>query len=72
MVKLDYCDWIADFIRKKMLKGEEGEFSKLVLDKVSSVKWDLSKEGYYLSSKKTIFLEDQMGTKYKVTVESLD
>jgi len=71
MFRLDYSDYIADFIRKKMLKGEEGSMSKLVLDKISSVKMDLSEEGYYLSSKKTILLEDQMGTKYKVTIESV-
>jgi hypothetical protein len=39
------------------------------LTEVSFTSWDLSPEGSFLSSKKTIQVSDHNGTRYKVTVE---
>ena len=59
---LAYCDYIADQIRK-------GLGGKL---KASRVKYDLHPtEGYMLSTKKTLEVEDWNGKKYKVTVEEM-
>ena len=71
MIKLAYCDYIADRIRtwfrNDILVGSE------YIKDVESVKMDLHPtEGYFMSTKKTICVEDKNGKKYRITVEEMD
>ena len=71
--RMAYCDFIAhkirygleSFLNAKAIHG-------VGLDKLSTVKWDLSPEGYLVSTKKTMYLQDHNGTSYKITVEEVD
>jgi len=63
---LVYCDWIADQI-KQHFTNDKTE-NKIV--QVSNIVMDLHPiDGYFLSTKKTILVEDKNGTQYKITVE---
>ena len=66
MKGLVYCDYIADSISKSLKTHGP------MLSNVSHPKMDLTPEGYFQSTKKTLTLEDKNGTKYMVTVECLD
>ena len=58
---LVYCDLLMNEIREKCREG--------VFFSPGKVEFDLHKEGYMLSTKKTMEVIDSNGTKYKVTVE---
>jgi hypothetical protein len=62
-----YCDYIAQVISKE-LKANDTE---KLLSSVSRPKYDLTKEGGFASTKKTIEVEDRFGTKYRITVEEV-
>jgi len=62
-----YCDYIAHVISKE-LKANDTE---RLLSSVSRPQYDLTKEGGFASTKKTIEVEDRFGTKYRVTVEEV-
>lgn len=63
-----YCDFIADQIRKVLCSEDANSH----IEKVGDVEMDLHPtEGYFVSTKKTINIEDFNGTKYKVTVEEI-
>lgn len=63
---LVYCDWIADQI-KRHFTNDKAE-NKIV--QVSNVVMDLHPiDGYMLSTKKTMLVEDENGTQYRITVE---
>ena len=64
---LVYCDYIAQVISKE-LKANDTE---RLLASVSRPQYDLTKEGAFASTKKTIMVEDRFGTKYRVTVEEV-
>ncbi len=66
MKGLVYCDYIADSISKSLKTHDP------MLSNVSYPKMDLTPEGYFKSTKKTISVEDKYGTQYRVTVECLD
>jgi len=63
---LVYCDWIADQIKQHFTNDKvENRIAQ-----VSNVVMDLHPiDGYFLSTKKTILVEDKNGTQYKITVE---
>tara|TARA_R100001143_G_C3246282_1_gene81453 strand:+ start:118 stop:345 length:228 start_codon:yes stop_codon:yes gene_type:complete len=67
-LELSYTDLIAVCIKEKL----QNEFPLTKYDggmQVDGIKWDLhKKEGYYLSSKKTI-LVNYLGKGYKITIE---
>jgi|TARA_R110000822_G_scaffold310170_1_gene441686 hypothetical protein len=67
--KLAYCDYIADTIFQKLSSDtiiNRGTYIKTVFP----VKWDLHEtEGYMLSSKKEMIVQDIFGKNYKITVE---
>jgi hypothetical protein len=65
--KLAYCDYIAHLISKE-LKANDHE---RLLSSVSRPKFDITPEGKFASTKKTIEIEDRFGTKYRVTVEKV-
>ena len=68
-MSLVYCDFIADFIKKTRpsakMYGED--FTR----DVGPVKLDLNVDGVFLSTKKTLDLVDNNGTKYRITVEEM-
>lgn len=67
---LEYCDYIADKIKTYLREDSYRDVS--LLRYVDKVNWDLHPEdGYMLSTKKTIKMQDKSGKWYKVTVETL-
>lgn len=60
-----YCDYIAATISKE-LKANDHE---RLLASVGRPQYDLTPEGSFKSTKKTIMVEDRFGKKYRVTVE---
>jgi len=60
-----YCDYIAHTIVGN-LKANDTE---KLLASVSRPQYDLTPEGSFASTKKTIMVEDRFGKKYRVTVE---
>ncbi len=65
-MKLAYCDYIAHTVLKPALVEDD------FITDVSKVKMDLhEKEGYMLSTAKTIEVADNNGKKYKITVEEI-
>lgn len=70
-MKLSYCDYIADKIKKSLNKATDLFDSEKQLN-AGPVQMDLHPtEGYFLSTKKTVEVTDWNGKKYKVTVEEL-
>lgn len=67
---LQYCDYIADKIKNYMREDSYRDAS--LVRYVDKVEWDLHpKDGYMVSTTKTIKMQDKSGTWYKVTVEAL-
>lgn len=66
---LAYCDYIADRI-KKALTLDTSSFESHIA-KVGNVKWDLTPEGAFASTKKTLEVADKAGKLYRVTVEEV-
>ena len=64
---LAYCDYIAHTISKE-LKANDTE---RLLSSVSRPKYDVTPDGKFASTKKTIEVEDRFGKKYRVTVEEV-
>ena len=63
---LAYCDWIADQI-KRHFTNDKAE-NKIV--EVSNIVMDLHPiDGYFLSTKKTMLMQDYNGKQYKITIE---
>lgn len=67
---LAYCDYIADRIKKGLTQDAENYGS--LIDNVGRVEMDLHPEGgYFVSTKKTVRVQDTNGKWYKVTVEEV-
>lgn len=64
-MNLAYCDYIAHVIVSN-LKANDTDH---LLSSVSHPKLDLTDEGSFQSTKKTIMVKDCFGKKYTVTVE---
>ena len=63
---LAYCDFIADTIKKAFTNDKPEN----LIAKVGPIKMDLHPiDGYFLSTKKTMMVEDINGKMYKITVE---
>lgn len=62
-MKLAYCDFIADLIRRAITNNEK--------TKAGPVQWDLHPDGYMLSTTKTILVSDWQGKKYKVEIKEI-
>jgi hypothetical protein len=60
-----YCDYIAHIIVGNLKANDTAR----LLSSVSRLQYDLTPEGEFKSTKKTILVEDRFGKKYKVTVE---
>jgi hypothetical protein len=64
-----YCDYIAALISAN-LKASDNE-DKRLLSSVSKPKYDLTEDGSFKSTKKTIEIEDRFGKQYRITVEEI-
>ena len=62
---LAYCDYLAHIIHKNLKRND----SEGIIDSVGKVAFDLSPEGAYQSTKKTISVIDKHGTAYIITIE---
>ena len=62
-----YCDYIAHLIVGNLKAND----SEKLLASVGRPQLDLSPEGSFRSTKKTIDVEDRFGKKYRVTVEEV-
>ena len=66
MLKMAYCDKIADSIRKALIKHDPDG----IIGPVGPIQMDLHPtEGYFLSPKKAITVHDMNGKAYVVTIE---
>ena len=66
MLKLAYCDKIADSIRTALIKSDPTG----IIGPVGPVEMDLHpEEGYFISPKKMMKVWDMNGKAYTVTVE---
>jgi hypothetical protein len=71
MMDMSYCDYIAHTIVKPALNAEASTQTGVVVF-AGPVKMDLDKkEGYMLSTQKTIDCVDVNGRKYRITIEEL-
>jgi hypothetical protein len=61
------CEYVAHLI-KSNLKDLDTKDSKL-LSSVGRMEWDIGPRGEFVSTKKTINVEDRYGKKYKITIE---
>lgn len=62
---LPLCDYIAHIIQKNLKKNDQDG----LIDSVGKVQFDKNPDGSYRSTKKTIYVVDQHGTGYNVTIE---
>ena len=69
MIKLAYCDKIADVIQRALKVAVALDEDKIIAD-VGSIEWDLDPEkGFFVSPKKMVKVFDSNGKAYIVTVE---
>ena len=68
---LAYCDKIAHVIRNSLLQSHKfGLDEEKHIGLVGPIEMDLhNKEGYFVSTKKTIEVTDMNGKMYKITIE---
>lgn len=66
---LAYCDFVADRVQKGLVNVMNDALQPVRLTEVSKVSWDLGPQGEFASTKKTLFVADQNGKRYRVTVE---
>ena len=64
-----YCDYIAHLISKELLP-QDVRYMQL-LEKVGRPLMDLSPEGSFQSTKKTVAVTDRFGKRYLITVEEV-
>ena len=68
MLRLAYCDKIADSIRKALVQSDPDG----IIGPVGPIEWDLHPEdGYFVSPKKVMKVWDMNGKAYTVTIEEL-
>lgn len=64
MLKLAYCDYIADMIFNNAIPNND------YIESMNSPRMDLHPtEGYFMSTKKVITMHDRNGKAYVITVE---
>lgn len=68
-MKLAYCDYIA-FLIATELKSLDTNGQRL-LSSVDRVQFDVGHHNEFLSTTKTIDVEDRFGKQYRVTVQEL-
>lgn len=64
-----YCDYIAHLITDNLKTADDQDMA--MLTEIGKMKYDLSEEGWFVSSKKTIEVTDINGQKYKISVEAV-
>jgi hypothetical protein len=66
---MSYCDYIAHLIYTFLREVDDSH--EMMLTDIESIEYDLSGDGSFLSTKKTIDVTDVAGKKYRITVEEL-
>tara|TARA_Y100000782_G_C10097719_1_gene229035 strand:- start:441 stop:659 length:219 start_codon:yes stop_codon:yes gene_type:complete len=69
-----YCDYIASFIQEAIKKEIEEDSTRHVrhfLRAIGNIRWDLTENGSFESTKKTLEVVDFNGKEYRITVEEL-
>lgn len=66
---LAYCDYIADRIKRALDLDLRENRTYTKLGVVGPVKMDLDAAGAFVSTKKTIVVEDKSGKRYRLTIE---
>jgi len=71
MLKLAYCDKIADTIRKSLIREVNDNWASnpLAGGDVGTIEWDLDANGAFNSPKKMLKVYDGNGKAYVVTIE---
>jgi len=64
---LSYCDYIAKRIQDAM----DGPDPRNIIIGAGSIKWDLGKNGEFVSTKKHLAVIDKNRKAYKITVEEI-
>lgn len=64
-----YCDYIAHLIQPAIKYQDSRENN--MISSVGRIEMDLDKNGVFLSTKKTIRVEDVYGKVYQITVEEV-
>ena len=64
-VSLAYCDYIADRIMRLL----ESHDQRGLIHNIGHVQFDLTPDGAFLSTKKTLEVVDVNNKRYKITVE---
>jgi hypothetical protein len=62
-----YCDYIAHLISKEIKNADQGYYQLIV--KAGRAFFDLGPNGEFYSTKKTLFVTDVNGKRYRITVE---
>jgi len=70
VITLVYCDYIANLISMELMRSDALYCD--YLSNVGRVMMDLSPEGYFASTKKTLRVTDHNGKQYTVTVEEMN
>lgn len=70
-MKLAFCDYIMSIVRTAVYEDCHHAESTL-LKSVGPIQMDLHPtEGYFMSPKKTVFVQDVNGKSYQITVEEV-
>lgn len=67
--RLAYCDYIADLIATGLMPLDTSR--EKLIDSVGRVQYDLGLESEFLSTTKTIDVEDRNGKQYRITIQEL-
>lgn len=68
-IRIAYCDYIADLISKELLTLDTSR--ERLLDTVGRVQFDLGPFNEFVSTTKTIDVEDKFGKQYRITIQEL-
>lgn len=72
MLKLAYCDFIADRIKKGLENVMGDSLQPVKLTSIGKIEWDLDPEkGFMVTTAKKMTVEDFQGKKYLITVEEV-
>ncbi len=68
---ISYCDFIADRIRRCLVRSSQDPLEPVHLTDIGRVEYDVGGRGEFRSTTKTIYLWDSTGNEYRVTVEHI-
>ena len=66
-----YCDYIANSIRDALHNTVRIAYPAPLITTIGNIRWDLTENGSFESTKKTLEVVDFNGKEYRITVEEL-